>query len=305
MNGVRRLLGGGTQRSQSPPTSAPTLSEPLPPFPPLQKTAPLSISSSKPSWPPTPLATTNGSPNGRSDSASSSTVSTSPARTNTSLPRSYGSRQNSLDHDVRSQSRGSSISSPPRKPVPTSPGSSPSSAPRSSNALAGPSSPSRFMPSRVAQLRAWKRASGPVDTRDELLMSLLASEAIVDSREFDILSAEDVEELKKEHQVLEARLSAMTKKLKLETKIRDAAASLVKVNVAHRNISKQSAEQLESANRKVESVQKDLWRISERSNEIYRKLLEHRAGVLGFSLRTLEAKVASDTDESGYSTSFR
>lgn len=60
-----------------------------------------------------------------------------------------------------------------------------------------PTSPSRPMPNRVAQLRAWKRASGTVDTRDELLMSLLASEAIVDSREFDILHSEDVEELKK------------------------------------------------------------------------------------------------------------
>lgn len=36
-----------------------------------------------------------------------------------------------------------------------------------------------------------------VDTRDELLMSLLASEAVVDSREFEILSSEEVEELKK------------------------------------------------------------------------------------------------------------
>ncbi len=33
--------------------------------------------------------------------------------------------------------------------------------------------------------------------KDELLISLLASEAIVDSRGYDILSAEEVEELKK------------------------------------------------------------------------------------------------------------
>ena len=58
-------------------------------------------------------------------------------------------------------------------------------------------SPSRPMPNRVTQLKPWKRASGPVDTRDELLMALLASEAIVDSRDFDILHSEDVEELKK------------------------------------------------------------------------------------------------------------
>jgi hypothetical protein len=36
-----------------------------------------------------------------------------------------------------------------------------------------------------------------VDTRDELLMSLLASEAIVDSHECEILTSEEVEELKK------------------------------------------------------------------------------------------------------------
>lgn len=36
-----------------------------------------------------------------------------------------------------------------------------------------------------------------LDIRDDLLMSLLASEAIVDSRGCEILSAEEVEELKK------------------------------------------------------------------------------------------------------------
>lgn len=43
----------------------------------------------------------------------------------------------------------------------------------------------------------WKRTLGSVNIRDELLMSLLTSEAVVDSRECEILSAEEVEELKK------------------------------------------------------------------------------------------------------------
>lgn len=42
-----------------------------------------------------------------------------------------------------------------------------------------------------------KRASVALNTRDELLMSLMASEAVVDSREYQVLTAEDVEELKK------------------------------------------------------------------------------------------------------------
>lgn len=36
-----------------------------------------------------------------------------------------------------------------------------------------------------------------LNVRDDLLMDLLASEAIVDSRGYQILSAEEVEELKK------------------------------------------------------------------------------------------------------------
>ena len=43
----------------------------------------------------------------------------------------------------------------------------------------------------------WKRTSAPLNTRDELLISLMASEAVVDSRDFEILAAEEVDELKK------------------------------------------------------------------------------------------------------------
>lgn len=100
----------------------------------------------------------------------------------------------------------------------------------------------------------------------------------------------------------------MSKKLNLETKIRDAAVSLSKVNASHKRVSKQTEEQLESANRRVESAQRELWRVSERSNEVHKKLLEHRAGVLGFSVRNLEQKISppvNGTDESGYSTPNR
>lgn len=137
-------------------------------------------------------------------------------------------------------------------------------------------------------------------------MSLLTSEAVVDSRECEILSAEEVEELKKvcatkpllactdspiqEYHVLKIRQTAMEKKLALETKIRDAALSLSRVNAAHRNVSKQTEEQLETAERKVATAQKELWRVLERTSEVYRKLLEHRAGVLGYSVHKMEKK---------------
>ena len=110
-----------------------------------------------------------------------------------------------------------------------------------------------------------------------------------------------------EQQVLSSRLVAQNKKLTLETKIRDAAVSLSKANATYKSVNKQTSEQLDSANRKVENAQKELWRISERANEVQRKLLEHRAGVLSHSVRSLERKNAPPdaSDTSGYSTPSR
>ena len=71
----------------------------------------------------------------------------------------------------------------------------------------------------------------------------------------------------------------------LETKIRDAAVSLARVNAPSKNVSN---EQVDSANSKVESVQKDVWQLSEQVNEIHRRLMEHRASVLSHSLKLLE-----------------
>ena len=103
----------------------------------------------------------------------------------------------------------------------------------------------------------------------------------------------------------------MNKKLQLETKIRDAAVSLSKANATYKNVNKQSSEQLDNANRKVETTQRELWKVSERVNEVQRKLLEHRASVLSYSLRSLEKKTAQEsnsgdtTTNSGYSTPNR
>ena len=83
-------------------------------------------------------------------------------------------------------------------------------------------------------------------------------------------------------------MTNLNKKLTLETKIRDAALSLAKVNAPYRSVSKQTAEQVDSANSKVEGIQKDVWQLSEQVNEIRRRLMEHRASVLSHSLKRLE-----------------
>ncbi len=103
--------------------------------------------------------------------------------------------------------------------------------------------------------------------------------------------------------MLSSRLVALSKRLTLETKIRDAALSLSRANSSYKTVSKQTSEQLENANRKVDLAQKELWRVSEKVNEINRRLLEHRAGVLSYSVRSLEKKMAPpETNGNGESS---
>ncbi|KAF8076740.1 Up-regulated during septation-domain-containing protein [Lyophyllum atratum] len=287
MNGVRRFLGAATASTSSSPPSA-TVDPP---------TAPLSFSAKAingPSWPP-----------------SSPTTATPPTP-----PLSF----------KKEPSRQRFDSPPPPDGEQTRTSTSDSNFRQSAGSSSSPSS-SRVPPNRLTLRKTvahsqsppdadWKRSSaassssGTANTRDELLLSLLASQAVVDSREFEILGSEQIDDLTKEHHILTSRLEAMSKKLTLETKIRDAAVSLTKVNAAHKRVSKQTEEQLKAANSRVDAAQRDLWRISERAHEVHRRLLEHRAGVLSHSVRSMEKKIGNGPgtgagEDSGYDSSNR
>ncbi|KAG6850194.1 hypothetical protein H0H93_016623 [Arthromyces matolae] len=284
MNGVRRLLGNtAPSTSSSPPPGSADLSNQSFPY----ATKPLN----GPSWPP-PSPTTATPPTPaltiRKDSARSRLQQTPPP----------------LDGQ---HSRNSSID---RRQFTDSP--SPSSSPIPPLNLKGLTL--RKLMTQQQNLSD-KRSSGAssvspaTTTRDELLLSLLASQAIVDSRDFEIMESDQVDELTREQQTLSTRIEAMSKKLTLETKIRDAAVSLSRVNAAAKKVSKQNEEQVAASNQRVDTVQQELWRVSERAHEVQRRLLEHRAGVLSYSLRRLE-KAAQGTangagEDSGYDSSRR
>ncbi|KAH9022188.1 Up-regulated during septation-domain-containing protein [Lactarius hengduanensis] len=144
-----------------------------------------------------------------------------------------------------------------------------------------------------------------VNTRDALLLSLMSSEAMVDSRGYEILSAEEVEELKKEHTILSSRVGALQRKLATEIKIRDAAQNLARLNASSStpssstHISRQSTTALETAERKVEAAQTELWRVQERAANVDRRLLEHRAGVLAMALAAAERTQAGEEHDDG------
>ncbi|KAK7470289.1 hypothetical protein VKT23_001721 [Stygiomarasmius scandens] len=290
MNGVRRFLGAAASvTSSSPPDPPPPIQSEPASVPPLS-------AKPGPTWPPqSPTQQQPPSPYGSPKTTTAALFLRKDKQKPPPLPddnplRSSRSSQSAPGSPAQRKSQSSSVSSSPiMRRQPLSPTAGPSS----------PQTPSKKPATRkpITQVDPeFKRTSGLLNTRDELLLSLLASEAVVDSRDFEILSSEEVDELKKEQQLLSSRIGAMTKKLSLETKIRDAAVSLSKVNAPLKKVSKQTEEQLETANRRVDVAQKELWRVSERAAEVHRKLVEHRAGVLSYSVRSMEKKMTPQSN---------
>lgn len=125
-------------------------------------------------------------------------------------------------------------------------------------------------------------------------MHLLVETAIVDSTDYEILSYEEVDELKKEYNFLSNRIDASKRKLALESKVRDAALSLSRLYSKNRkprrsllggvsDVGGRTDEELTASNRKCEELSQELWRLNNRAMEIQRRLLQHSAGILGMT----------------------
>ncbi|KAJ4360585.1 uncharacterized protein N0V89_001151 [Didymosphaeria variabile] len=144
--------------------------------------------------------------------------------------------------------------------------------------------------------RAFKnRGSGALGS-DPVAMHLLVETAMIDSQNFDILSVEEVEALKQEQKGLDGRLSTVRKRLESETKIRDAARSLTRLNSREdkghrRGLSSRSSppvkdtsvralDELAASDKKVEDFTRELLEVESRMRLIDMQLLMHTAAVL-------------------------
>ena len=154
-------------------------------------------------------------------------------------------------------------------------------------------------------------------------MHLLMETAITDSKDHEILSYEELEQLKKERSVLRSRVEAARRKLALETKLRDAASSLNRLystkgrppSGEHKpangmsppsrnkrrsflgsksnendaiNAFRQSDDEYAASSRKVEEYTQDLVAIEGRLQNCDRRILEHTAGILQMTHRGLK-----------------
>ncbi len=139
-------------------------------------------------------------------------------------------------------------------------------------------------------------------------MHLLMETAMGDSQQYEVLSFEEIDDLKKELSLLDTRIDATKRKLVLESKLRDAAQSLNRLyspNASrestangtkdspkrHRrsimgsrggsvDLLNKTDDEMASSARKCEALAQELWKLEKRAQDLQKRLLEHTAGVL-------------------------
>ena len=149
--------------------------------------------------------------------------------------------------------------------------------------------------------------------------------ALNDSQYYQILSPEEVDELKKRLAVVSSKIDTTKKKLALETKLRDAAQSINKLNKAHEasrdrvsaparkhsrnflgsksgsvdfsasNVSAKAEADFQESVKKCEDLKQEVWQLEHWERELQTTLLEHTAGILQMTHgETTESRKGSD-----------
>ncbi|ODN97471.1 hypothetical protein L198_04038 [Cryptococcus wingfieldii CBS 7118] len=123
---------------------------------------------------------------------------------------------------------------------------------------------------------------------DEMLLSLLAGQAVMDCQQMGIAGWEDVEGWKKELSLLSSRVDSVQARHQREIKILTAARALQKLNNSNKRMSRQTLESLEQSEKKVAAVEKDLLTLRDREASVRRQVLEHFGGVMSWEVKRLE-----------------
>ncbi|KAK6955547.1 hypothetical protein Daesc_003187 [Daldinia eschscholtzii] len=136
-----------------------------------------------------------------------------------------------------------------------------------------------------------------VDLKDPVQVHLLTETALLDSKEYEILSQEEVDDLKKQCQVLNQRIEQTRSNLAIQSKYRDAAISMSKLYsppkadnkrrslLGHRHsgstdAAREAEHELSTIQKKCEDLASELWALEKRLMEPQKRLLEHTAGIL-------------------------
>ncbi|KAK3314728.1 Up-regulated during septation-domain-containing protein [Apodospora peruviana] len=144
------------------------------------------------------------------------------------------------------------------------------------------------------------QSSALVDLADPIQVHLLTETALSDSKTYEILSQEEVDDLKKQIQSLSMRIEQAKANLAIQSKYRDAAISMAKLYSSGRPESKRrsllgnnrlSDQQKEAemerqtSERRCEELAAELFSLEKRLMGPQKRLLQHTAGILQMTHR--------------------
>ncbi|KAM5351939.1 hypothetical protein ACJ41O_004662 [Fusarium nematophilum] len=150
------------------------------------------------------------------------------------------------------------------------------------------------------------QSSALVDLRDPIQVHLLTETALSDSKRFEILSQEEVDDLKKQCQSLSQRVESTRQNLTIQSKYRDAAISMARLysparlegkrrsllgrNSGDHTRAKEAEAERQASERKCEELAAELFNLEKRLMEPQRRLLEHTAGILQLTHKVSKKK---------------
>lgn len=150
--------------------------------------------------------------------------------------------------------------------------------------------------SQFSQLNLNRANSSPnVDLKDPIQVHLLTETALSDSKQWEILSQEEVDDLKKQMQSLTVRIEQARTNLAIQTKYRDAAIAMTKLyhSAKRMTVDPKAAEtQMErmDSERRCEDLASELFDLEKRIMEPQRRLLQHTAGILQLTHKNASKK---------------
>ncbi|KAF9307211.1 hypothetical protein BGZ74_009044 [Mortierella antarctica] len=129
-------------------------------------------------------------------------------------------------------------------------------------------------------------------TLDPKTVQKAINTSVIASRIYKVLSAEEVENLKKEQDDVQKYIEALQISLTIETRMRDASHSLIRLHESNTNIEavKASTGQLHATTRKMDQIVQKSQQAMERLLVIQRILLQHEGAVLNAGMRRLDAE---------------
>lgn len=152
------------------------------------------------------------------------------------------------------------------------------------------------------------QSSALVDLKDPIQVHLLTETALGDSKEFEILSQEELDGLKKQCQALTQRIENTRSNLLIQAKYRDAAVSMAKLysptigeskkrswldgNRMSGDDMREAAAEREACERKCEELASELFGLEKELMEPRRRILEHTAGVLQLTHKASRRRLA-------------